>query len=413
MNRENYISQIETVISSMQLANKTIANSYGSKLGLLELAVLSEIKNNPNISSHEIANRTHSSAVRISRCIGSLQKSALVQKGPRNKQLKIIVTKRGWDFFTKAYSLECEVFRKAYERLPKNLYKSFENGIKQINNKLQASQAVRLDEDPPFLSEIRRLTRVLGFLSGNPYNFKQITSLEWHILRAFYAAQSSSKTLNAKTIARQFAISQQTIFSVLQRMEKLSYIRKTPTLDGREKALVICNAGEILMENFLTHARSLLRFALADLSDDAVKKLSEAGLFFAGLEKNSQQSQISPTLSIIFASTKNDFYLARKIVYKSKVLNNSLEKLAESVCSYESKVGIICKHRVGLAVIELNKGFIVNFASIPKALLKSEIKAGFESFISEVGAHKFISQTELKNNCTSECWNVISDFIDK
>ena len=92
MDRETYISQIEAAISSMHAANKTISNSYGSRLGLLELATLSELLNNSEISSEEIAIRTHSSAVKISRCIKSLGKAGLLTKGIRNKTLKLIVT---------------------------------------------------------------------------------------------------------------------------------------------------------------------------------------------------------------------------------------------------------------------------------------------------------------------------------
>lgn len=407
MKREIYISDIEAAISSMHAANKTISNSYGSKLGLLELAILSEIKSNPKVSSEEIALSTHSSAVKISRCIKSLVNSGLLLKGSRNKTLPLMLTKEGNIFFNASYKIECKIFAKALKRLPVNLHSIFKKGIDSLNLNLKANRAANLKDDPVFLKEIRKLTRSLGFLSGTPYNYKGLSSLEWHILRAFYSAHIESENLTAKVLASRFAIPIQTIFSALKKLESLSLLQQKASIDRREKALSLSKKGVLEMERCLKHAKTIIGSSLTSLDIIQLRDFSKACLYYSGIENRGEEIPISPSIAIRIPRIKKDFELARKLIYKARVFSNSLEELPSCICSHESNIGIVYQHNVALAVIEIKNKKLLNFVCIPDTIIKSNIRKCFQAFLQNYGEIITHDMADLSKACTHECYLAI------
>lgn len=320
-----------SAMRDMHQRNRTVHTAYGADLGVAESSVLQEvIANPPGLSALELGRRLGLSAVKMSRLIKSMLAERLIVRDLVEGKLCISATDRGSKVFFEAYARAQATFNSAFERLPATRRDPFRSIMKKFCDGLAAPSASSLPEDPPVMTEIRRLTRAFGWIGRDTFRSGR-PALEWHVL---YLIQALRSRASCAVLANRLGTSHATMTTVLNRLAQAGLLaRQAGALDARERMLLLTPAGERELARIDDLGKQSVLKALSKFSASEATSFAEDWRRYSGERLDATSVALS---SPFVLERLDDISLgdARAFILKARVEQGLLENVP-GYCLFE------------------------------------------------------------------------------
>ncbi len=319
---------ILAAVKQMHQRNRTVKTAYGAELGVTESAVLQEsLAAASGITAKALALRLCLSPVKISRLLKGMLEQDLILRERHDSQLLIRPSPKGLTLFNSAYRRAQATFQSAYERLAPGQRDAFCDNLRRLNDALRAPPAGSLANDPPLMAEVRRLTRVLGFLGRDTFGSAR-APLEWHSLSLILALGDRASCV---TLSQMLGVTHATMSTTLNRLQQEGFLlREVASQDSRARKLLLTEAGTRELRRIEACGVALLQNALYQFNPRDLQLLVDGCRQYAGQDLSSREIILSPPFRLRPLEGK-ELETARAFVFETRVAQRLLQKLPESV----------------------------------------------------------------------------------
>jgi DNA-binding MarR family transcriptional regulator len=411
--RHSLIARLEHAISSMHYANRTVSNAYGTGLGLVESAILFELSARPELSPTELANRLCVTQVAVSRALKKLEEARLAERHRSGRTVRVEVSHRGHEIAEEALVRARGIFSAAYKRLPVRDRAWFTKQFDRMLEGLCAPDAVRLPNDPPLMQPIRRLFRSLGFQAGYSYRFTELSSLEWHILRAIVLHSHAQSPLLASSIASDLSVSPRSIFPVVRRMEGNGWVaRLTGSRDERERPLILAPKGQAIFARATEAALALLDGGISHLSSSELARFTKFFELYTNTSPREPRHALTLHHEILRIGDSAMRQRVRTFIMQERVAVAALSNLPSQIAAPSHDTYVLLSHGELMAAAEIHQGVALHIVDAPSLNLRV-----LSDFIMHVVSKVLtLHRAKLRSNgvkvpraaCTPRCWAMIA-----
>ena len=316
---------IFSALRGMHQANRTVHTAYGVEdLGITESSALQEVlARTDGITSAELSRALVLSPVKISRLIKLMSQDGLIKRELRGTRLTIVATERGSTVFFGAHKNTQEIFSAAYDRIPAAGREVFIESLRSFCDDMGAVQATILPSDPPLMNEVRRITRVCGFLSRDAFGSGR-SPLEWHVLNLIH---TQPERTSAATLASTLGTSHTTMTTVLNRLEKWGWIKRyLSEADARARRLSLTDEGRSELLRVEYFGVALIERGLKRIKASQLEQFVDCFRAYAGMTENDGQIAIGGTFSIGRLQPA-EFTEARGFVLEQRLKQRMLQEI--------------------------------------------------------------------------------------
>lgn len=295
--RREAARSIFLALRGMHQANRTVHTAYGVEdLGITESSALQEvIACADGITSAELSRALLLSSVKISRLIKSMLHDGLIKRELHGSRLVIVATERGSNIFFDAHKNTQRIFSAAYERIPAAGREAFIESIRNFCDDMGAVEATTLPSDPPLMNEVRRLTRVCGFLSRDAFGSGR-SPLEWHVLNIIH---KQPERASAAMLAVTLGTSHTTMTTVLNRLEKWGWVkRQLSQSDARARRLSLTEQGLAELLRVEQFGVALIERGLKRMKASRLEQFVHYFRAYTGTTEDDERISIGNTFSI-------------------------------------------------------------------------------------------------------------------
>lgn len=334
----------------MHQANRTVHTAYGVEdLGITESSALQEVLARPNgITSAELSKALVLTPVKISRLVKSMMQDGLIKRELRGSRLTIVATERGTNVFFDAHRNTQAIFSAAYERVPAGHRAAFVESLQTFCDDMGAAQATTLPLDPPLMNEVRRITRVCGFLARDAFGSGR-APLEWHVLHLICNQQDRT---SCATLASTLGTTHTTMTTVLNRMEKQGWIeRSLSEADARERRLSLTDDGKAELSRVDHFGIVLVEKGLKRIKLDRLQQFVSDFHAYTGIPESDGKISIGSAISIARLE-RTELPQARGFVIEQRLKQRMLEAIPGYLLSDDHLNFAIRKGKELLAVFE-------------------------------------------------------------
>jgi DNA-binding MarR family transcriptional regulator len=411
--RYSLIARLEYAISSMHYANRTVSNAYGTGLGLAESAILFELSARPELSPTELANRLCLTQVAVSRALKKLEEAQLAERHRSGRNVRVEVSHRGHETAEEALVRARDIFSAAYERLSVRDRPWFAKQFERMLEALGAPDAVTLPNDPPLMQPIRRLFRSLGFQAGYSYRFMELSSLEWHILRAVVLHSHAQSPLLASGIASDLGVSPRSIFPVVRRMEGNGWVaRLTGSRDERERPLILAPKGKAIFARATEAALALLDLGTSLLSNSELARFTKSFELYTNTVPHESRHAITLHHEILRVRDSMMQQRVRAFIMQERVAIDALSNLPSQIVAPSHDTYVLVSHGALVAAVEIHEGVALHIVDAPS--LNSRVLSDFIMHV--VSKVSNLQRAKLRHSgvkvpraaCTPRCWAMIA-----
>jgi DNA-binding MarR family transcriptional regulator len=344
MNVQSLSASLYESICSMHRRNRTVASAYDTPLTALESTTLPEIVADPGINLIDLKVRLHLDQVSTTRLIQGLVKSGVVtqEKSKHDRRFKEIrLTPKGKKLFELSASRAFTTFQSAFERVPRKQQKAFGELFAKLNDALGAEPAAELPGDPGTMSEVRRISRVLGLLSRDMFGHAECSPLEWHTLDLLAQPEASSHVVD---LADLLGAPTKTLAALVQRLATKGLIKQSVnSQDNRYRTISLTPAGRALHRKRRTAAEKMLGNALLQLSARDRGVFTELFSLYAGMQLPAEGTVVASSLLLRRVTEEDLLPQLRSFIYRERAAqklteSSSSDLLGESSVSYAAWV---------------------------------------------------------------------------
>ncbi len=350
--RAEAIKSLFSAIREMHQRNQVAYTAYGNeKLGITESALLQEVLGHlEGITAVELGRALALSPVKISRLVKTMSNEGLIERSLKSGRLIISATETGRSLFYESYQKAQKIFSNAFARVPNEYRVEFCFTLSKLCDRMKAPIASHLPEDPPLMPEIRRLTRVCGFLARNTFGSGR-SPLEWHVLNLVKDQHNNHSCASLATFLGVFHTTMSTVLSRLE--DENLIIRRLSENDARERIITINSAGRAEIDRIEQYGVQLLSSGVSEFTDEIVIRFAETFNLYAGLQAT--QRTISLGNSIILTRIgDSDLSRARSFVIEERFKQQLLSAVPSSLLNENHPTFAIQKGEELLAVFEFS-----------------------------------------------------------
>jgi DNA-binding MarR family transcriptional regulator len=345
--------QIHRVIRSMHRRNRSVANAYGSSLSMLESAVLQEILANPQSRITALANCCRVSKVQVSRSVSALLDRGLLfeKENHRDKRSSFFeLTPQGKKTFSLVSKKARVTFQSAFERLTKNEQIAFQKYLSLFLLEIDAPPASALTQDAGLMLEIRRLTRLFGFLSNEVFGIKGLSPLRWHIL-ALISSASDGTTLSA--LANSIGIPLSTCASTVQGLFNEGLLKNRHELGKR---LLFASRKGLQLHSLIEHkAVDQLRKGCRKFSEQELQHFAALWISYTGENTFRDDIAVAAHSGIHLVSSPYELQVLRNFLFQTRLQQNLSFEIPEVFAHPQSLVYSFLENGKIQGCVEISK----------------------------------------------------------
>jgi DNA-binding MarR family transcriptional regulator len=314
--------------------------------------VLPEIEANPGISLVELQARLHLDQVSTTRLVQSLVKDGLVsrQHSKVDKRCKEIrLTRHGKKMFEMSASRAHATFTAAYERLPEKDRDTFLRLFELFNDGLGAHDAAQLEIDPPGMTQIRRISRVLGVLGRAMFGIAECSPLEWHIFDLLAAPDASAYVVE---LAELIGSQPKTTAALVQRLAAQGLVKQTvSTRDKRFRTVTLTQSGRALHARRRVLAERFTSQGLQAIPEKEREKFSSLFRAYTGVDLPSAATVVAASVIFRHVSDARAYPELRSFIYQHRALQNLTHSVSATILSETAVVyGVWSHDKLGAVV---------------------------------------------------------------
>lgn len=338
-------------ICSMHRRNRTVASAYDTPLSPMAATVLPEIEANPGISLVDLQTRLHLDQVSTTRLIQGLVKEGLVtrqQSKIDKRRREIRLSRHGKKLFEMSASRAYATFNAAYERIPDRDRELFLRLFKVFNDGLGANAAAELPIDPPGMTEIRRISRVLGILGRSMFGIAECSPLEWHIFDLLGAPEASAYVVE---LAELIGSQPKTTAALVQRLAAQGLVRQTVSArDKRFRTVTLTASGRALHARRRALAEKFVSQGIQAVPEKEREKFRVVFRAYTGVDLPNAATVVAASLIFRLVSDATTYPDLRSFLYQQRVLQGLTRSVSSSILGESAVVYGVWSHDVLTAV---------------------------------------------------------------
>ncbi len=351
--RQREVQRIFTAIRSMHQRNRTVANLYGLSRSLAEAHATVEVAAHPGISPSELAKRLGLSPVSMTRVLSSAYDAGFVRwsqdaKDRRLKRLKL--GPKAETFLRQNLERNVATFGAAYERLSTQGRRRFQQYLQIFCDGWAAPPAAATPEEPPLMSEIRRLTRALGLLTDKLSFAPWCPPLKWHVLTL--ARAGGSNGVSSKVLSSSLAAAPKLISDLLRTLKSAGLVR-CGRLQEKAVQVTIAPKGIEALDDLERAAITQFERCLERLSTEQLAEFASLWEHYSGQFVTPLVQAITKGTILQCVESEDARAEARAFIFEQRVKQRLLSDLPASVVAPESVVFVLYRFKNPTAVVEL------------------------------------------------------------
>ena len=315
-----------------QRNNRFITEAHGSGLGLTESHLLIEVSGNPELTAKDFVEIVGLDQSSVSRTVNGLTKRKLLVQtpSPADKRRKNLSLSPEGKEAVKSKDKQSEKMIEQFEsNLSSSERKTLLHYLTLLADGLEGAKSVVRKEESPFRPQIRRLTRVLGFL-GNDFMESSISSAQWQLLTEI---SNFNGTISSLELGKIMNLAPTTISINLSRLEDAGLISKTLSeTDKRKRELELSTTGRKVLAEISQRANKRLSLALESLSSKELEQFLSLLKRFVRIDSSDDNYSFAPI------SSDKERHEARVLCIQNLVDNNLTSHIRETVLSKTNPV---------------------------------------------------------------------------
>jgi DNA-binding MarR family transcriptional regulator len=351
MQLQTLSASVYEAICSMHRRNRTVASAYDTSLSPMAATVLPEIEANPGISIVELQSRLHLDQVSTTRLIEGLVKEDLVTRirskvDKRRREIRL--TRHGKNVFGVSSARAFATFKGAFERLPEKERKHFLELFQLFNDGLGAHTAAELPIDPPGMTEIRRISRVLGVLGRSMFGIAECSPLEWHIFDLLSAPGASSFVVE---LAELIGSQPKTTAALVQRLAAQGLVKQAISArDKRFRTVTLTSNGRALHARRRALAEKFVSQGLQAIPEKDVQRFVTLLRVYTGVDLPSAGTIVASSVLFRHVADTSTYPDLRSFIYQHRVLQGLTRTESAGILGDSAVVYGIWSHDVLVAV---------------------------------------------------------------
>jgi DNA-binding MarR family transcriptional regulator len=377
-----------------------ITRQLAPKLNITESHLLYELVSQPNSSASDLSKQLHIGKSTVSRSLAALRGKGLVEMrvtGTDRRFKQLLVTDRGREELKADINLRNEQVREFSRRLSAREQAEVCQLLRLLADAFQAPLLSQNSEDEPLKVQIRRLTRVMGFLSNDALGTG--LSVEWcHVL---YLAGLEEQGISLKRLDEMLPFDKSMTSRLVSTMQAKRWVSKLRLGTDRRAYMVCLTPGGIKRRfEMLSQASASLEAAISKLPADYLPRALDLFeiLLPAAPEREMVRSHEPAVRSL---KSEEERKLGRAFL---------IEQIFRQGLQYETPEVLLGKGSLSFALYYLGEivalleivkdgqqakvqNFICKQASLPQ-MVKQLLLVGLEAAVSRYRVRKIFSESK-------------------